>query len=67
MPHRLGLFFAAYSKQRAFGTGMYCDVEHASGNAWLADALKKHRTAQPGSRVEAVELARDGLEMAMWL
>ena len=49
----------------AYGTGMYCDVVHDHGTQWLAEELGKHKAANPGSRVERIELAHDGLELTL--
>uniref|UniRef100_A0A6U4U425 Metallo-beta-lactamase domain-containing protein n=1 Tax=Neobodo designis TaxID=312471 RepID=A0A6U4U425_NEODS len=50
----------------AYGTGMYCKIEHHATNAALRERLDAYRAALPDgsvSRIERVELAFDGLEL----
>lgn len=56
--------------RRAFGTGMYCDLEHDALSQELRERLAAHKAglgAEQHCAVEAVEVAFDGLELPMHL
>jgi hypothetical protein len=50
----------------AYGTGMFCKIEHHATNAVLAERLAAYRAGLPEgqvTRIEQVVLAHDGLEL----
>jgi len=54
--------------KKAYGTGMYCSVEHHSMSAALKARLAEHKAnLAPGEhcRIDTVELAFDGLELPL--
>jgi phosphoribosyl 1,2-cyclic phosphodiesterase len=50
---------------RAFGVGMWCELEHAATNALLAGKVAAFRAEHPDTTLESFELAYDGLELTV--